>query len=71
MEQLMITIWIVWTLLSGQPVDVNTYMNQDMCERQLAESREMLKSAKAQHKDVPDFALLGCYALDVSPPVKT
>ena len=64
----MITIWIVWTLLSGQPVDVNTYMTQDMCERQLEESRAMIKSAKAQHKDTPDFSLLGCYAIDVSVP---
>ncbi len=64
----MITIWIVWTLLSGQPVDVNTYMNEDMCERQLSETREMLKNAKAQRKDVPDFELMGCYALEVSVP---
>jgi len=63
-----ITIWIVWTLLSGQPVDVNTYMSQDMCERQLDESRSMLKNAKAHRPDVPDFELLGCYAIEAAVP---
>jgi len=64
----MMTLWIVWTLLAGQPVDANTYMTQAMCESQLAEAKEMLRHAKAQRKDAPDYELMGCYAVEAAVP---
>ena len=61
----MITLWIVWTLLSGQPVDANVYMTEAMCQTQISEAKEMLVHAKAQHPNVPDFELAGCFPIQV------
>lgn len=63
----MITVWLVWTLLAGQPVDVNSYMTESMCKSQLLEAREMLADAKKQHPDIPNFVLVGCQAVPVQP----
>jgi hypothetical protein len=62
-----ITLWLVWTLLGGQPVDANTYMTEDACKTQLVEAREMLAHAKAQRPDIPDFQLVGCQPVPVKP----
>ncbi len=63
----MITVYLVWTLLAGQPVDVNSYMTKDSCESQLNEAKEMLAHAKKQRPDVPDFVLVGCQPVPVQP----
>ena len=64
----MITVYLVWTLLNGQPVDVNSYMTKDMCESQLVEAKSMLAHAKKQHPNVPDFDLVGCQSIEVMVP---
>jgi hypothetical protein len=65
-----ITLWLVWTLLAGHPVDVNSYMTESACKYQLAEASEMLANAKLQHSGVPDFKLVGCQAVPVNPLIR-
>ena len=61
----MITIWLAWTLLSGQPVDVNSYMTEDSCKASVVEAQEMLSHARHQNAQVPDYAIVGCQAVPV------
>jgi hypothetical protein len=63
-----ITLWLCWTLLAGQPVDVNSFMTEDQCHANLAEATDMLKAAKAQHPGVPDFTFVGCIPVVVVMP---
>ena len=65
-----ITIYLLWTLMAGQPVDVDAYITKDACLQVLAERTELLKNAKIQtrHPDLEKVTFVKCQPLEISVP---
>lgn len=65
-----LTLYLLWTLMSGQPVDVDSYIVKDQCEGVLAERRELLKEAYAQthREELTKYSFVGCQPVEVSVP---
>lgn len=62
------TIYLLWTLLAGQPVDVDAFIVKDQCVTMRAERTEMLAHARAQRPDVPPFEFSPCVGISVTGP---
>lgn len=63
-----VTVFLLWTLMSGAPVDVDAFIVQDQCEAVLAERRALLKDAYAQSKreELTKYTFRGCQPVEVA-----
>lgn len=66
----MIKIFLLWTLLNGQPVDVDAFASQDQCLASAELGRENLKKALSspQGDQVKGIALIGCQPVETALP---
>jgi len=66
----MMLVYLLWTLMSGQPVDVDAYLVKDQCEQVMTERRELLKDAYAQthREELAKVEFVGCPAVELKVP---
>lgn len=72
MEEL-ITIWLVWTLINGQPHDVDAFMTKTQCETTVLERQSLLREAiagiqnESKKAELLKWSIVGCTQADVTP----
>jgi len=67
---MIITLYLLWTLMDGQPVDVDSYIVRDQCETVKTERKQLLKDAYVQTKreELTKYEIVGCQQVDVKVP---
>lgn len=65
-----ITLYLLWTIMAGSPVDVDSFIRKDQCESVLVERTELLKDAYAQTKreELTKYSFVGCQPVEVPVP---
>lgn len=66
------TIFLLWTLVNGQPVDVDAFIDLAQCSSSYAVANENLERARQARKEIADqvagISLVGCDPVQVTPP---
>ena len=65
-----VTIWLLWTLVAGQPQDVDSFLFQGQCKEALAAYQGVIAKAYEQTKneELKKMELIGCIPLEIKTP---
>lgn len=63
----MITIWLLWALVNGQPTDVKSFTTKSACMASWAINAESLRKAQTDGQ-LEGAELVPCQPLEVTPP---
>jgi hypothetical protein len=65
-----LTVFLLWTVISGVPSDVDAFIAKEDCEKVKIERQNILRSVKNEREDLKDWEIVGCFPVQVGAPGK-
>ena len=65
-----VTIFFLWQLVAGKPVDVDAFLSQPQCLEMAAGLEDRLKLAIAQtdNAELKKYKITGCHPMEINVP---